>query len=81
METLRSLADRVAVKDGGRWPVNPGSGQPICDRCEQDATRVLYSGPPSDSTAAFFCENCGERDACDPSEPLVRMAGDPNAPV
>ena len=75
---LRQLADTIAVKDGGMWPINPATGNPICDRCECDAVRVSYSSP---DTAVFFCAACDEHDACDVDTPILRRDGDPNAPV
>ena len=79
-QDLRKLADQVKVKDGGMWPINPLSGSPICDRCNQDATRVEWSRPYDDvQGATFFCPACDVHDDADFDAPLVRMENDPNA--
>ena len=75
------LAGKVKVKDGGFWPLNPVTGMPICDRCDNDATHIVYSGPyDDDQNARFFCDDCNEYDDCDVSEPIVRRNGDKNSP-
>lgn len=56
---LALIASETTVRDGGRWPLNPVTLVPICDRCEADATRVAYSSPAS---PVFFCEQCNEHD-------------------
>ena len=74
IKMLRELADQELVSDGGRWPVNPESGAPLCDRCESDATRYAM---PSPHSCVFFCSDCSEEDELIDSEwqrsPATRM--------
>ena len=79
MTTLKEIAANVIVKDGGKWPLNPETQQPICDRCDNDAIRVAYS-TPGEQGAVFFCGECQENDHCD-FAPIVRRDGDQHAPT